>query len=235
MGLWLQGNGSESGSESAAQKAVRAMAPAVALPEFGERPEAVDQVRAVRSARVRPGAWSVTVAAVRRSGAQGAVVRYFRVPVLFRGGAGRQSFVVASAPAQVPGPAVQKAPASPYSAEVASGSALSSTVSEFLSAYLAGTGGAERYLAPHADVAPLGAAYRSVRTERVSATGSADGSVGADGQRVRVRVQVVARDAQGAQWPLTYALRLAARDGRWEVLALDSGLEDARVSHGGGA
>ncbi|WP_162596763.1 conjugal transfer protein [Streptomyces sp. NEAU-S7GS2] len=230
VGVWLQG-GPSGGQESAALKAVRSMAPEVALPEFEGRPPKVGQVRAVRSVPVRPGAWSVTVAAVLEPGGKQQSVRYFRVPVLFssdRGQDGGQSFVVTAAPAQTPGPSVRKAPATPHKAEVAPGSALSTTVSQFLTAYLGGAGGAERYLAPHVGLPSLGSSYAAVRTEHVTSTGSADGAVGKNGQRVRVLAQVSARDAHGAQWPLTYALRLAARDGRWEVLALESGLEDVK-------
>jgi len=230
LGLWLKGQPA-AGQESAAQRAARSMAPEVALPSFGGRPPRVGQVRAVRSTPVRPGAWSVTVAAVLEPGGRQQSVRYFRVPVLFHGDGGqggRLSFVVTAAPAQSPGPSLRKVQASPYTAEVPAGSALSATVSQFLAAYLGGTGGAERYLAPHVGLPSLGASYAAVRTEHVTSTGPGDGAVGKNGQQVRARAQVSARDAHGAQWPLTYALRLAARDGRWEVLALESGLEDVK-------
>ncbi|MGW7639517.1 conjugal transfer protein [Streptomyces decoyicus] len=225
--MWLKG-GSDGGQEPAAQKMVRSMAPDVTLPEFGSQPPKVAQVRAVRSVPVRPGAWSVTAAAVLGEGKQ-STVRYFRVPVLFGAGSGagaQQHFVVTAAPAQVPGPSVKRPPAPRSTVEVAPGSALTATVSQFLAAYLGGSGGAERYLAPHVGLPSLGSSYSAVRTERVTSTGSADGAVAEQGQQVHVRVQVSAEDAHGAQWPMTYALRLAARDGRWEVRALESGLED---------
>lgn len=228
LGMWLRGR-PEGEQESAAQKAVQSMAPGIAMPEFGGRPPRVGQVHTVRSVAVRPGSWSVTVAAALES-----AVHYFRVPVVVHGGRGEgaQSFVVTAAPARVPGPSRAPAPASPYTTEVAAGSALSTTVSQFLSAYLGSAGGAERYLAPHVSIAPLGAPYTAVHVERVSATGGT-GAVGASGQQVRVRVEVTARDAQGARWPLVYALRLATRDGRWEVRALESGLESSKNTSSG--
>lgn len=232
VGVWLRG-GPDGAQESAAQKTVRSMAPGVALPEFDGRPPAVGQVWAVRSVRVRPGAWSVTVAALLEPGAK-ASVRYFRVPVLFEDRGGRGAFAVAAAPAAAGGPASLDVPSSPYPREVRAGSALATTGSEFLRAYLGGAGGAERYLAPRIKVPALGFAYSSVRTERVSSSGGTDGAVGAEGARVRIRVEVSARDAQGVEWPLTYALRLASRDGRWEVLGLESGLEDEDSSSGKG-
>ncbi|MFF4282898.1 conjugal transfer protein [Streptomyces kronopolitis] len=225
LGLWLRG-GQSGETKTAAQEALRTMAPEVPLPEFGGRPPRVAQVRAVRSVPVGPGAWSVTVA-VDLDGKQPA---YFSVPVVGGGRGQAESFVVSAAPARVGGPPARKVPASPYTAEVTPGSALSTTARQFLSAYLGGSDDAERYLAPHAVLPPLGSSYAAVRAERVTSIGSADGAVGRQGQEVRVRVQVTARDARGAQWPLTYALRLAARDGRWEVLAVESGLEGVKAS-----
>ncbi|MDQ1051864.1 hypothetical protein QFZ76_010189 [Streptomyces sp. V4I2] len=46
--------------------------------------------------------------------------------------------------------------------------------------------------------------------------------VPADGTKVRVRVQVEARDDSG-RWPLAYDVALESRSGRWEVAALESG------------
>ncbi|PNE43553.1 hypothetical protein AOB60_00350 [Streptomyces noursei] len=234
--MWLAGDPGD-GPASDVQKTARLLAPEVALPAFRGRPPTVTTVRAVRCEPVRPGAWSVTVAVMFQSPGAGPAVRYFRFPVLWQGGAGAdagRSFVVTAAPSAVPGPAAGKAGSSPYSVQASPGSALASTVEQFLAAYLGGVGGAERYLAPHVRLPALGVSYSAVRAERVSSTQSA-GEVGRDGQQVRVRAQVVARDAQGTQWPLSYALRLSAREGRWEVLAVESGLEDAGSSGKGGS
>ncbi|ANZ13377.1 Conjugative transposon protein TcpC [Streptomyces noursei ATCC 11455] len=235
--MWLAGDPGD-GQASDAQKTARSLAPEVALPEFHGRPPAVTVVRTVRCEAVRPGAWSVTVGVVLQSPGTGPAVRYFRFPVLWRNGAGAgggQSFVVTAAPSAVPGPVAGRAGSSPYTVEVSPGSALASTVGQFLAAYLGGSGGAERYLAARVRLPALGVSYGGVRTERVSSTQSA-GEVGRDGQQVRVLARVVARDAQGTQWPLSYALRLSAREGRWEVLAVESGLEGEGVSgRGGGA
>jgi hypothetical protein len=230
VGLWLRG--AQSGAqETASQEALRAMAPGAALPEFGSRPPEVRQVGAVRSVPVRPGLWSVTVAALLDedgNGAKGGAVRYFRVPVILgEASGGTQSFTVTATPAVVAGPAAKSAPSSVYGTELRTGSALSVTVSGFMSAYLGGAGGAERYLAPRVQLPALKSAFATVRTERVSAVGPTDGAIAEDGQRVRVSAQVTASDAQGREWPLTYALRLGTRDGRWEVLGLESGLEGA--------
>ncbi|MFI7103298.1 conjugal transfer protein [Streptomyces sp. NPDC050161] len=222
VGLWLRGTEGSSQTHTDLEKTVRAMAPGVALPTFGRAPAPTSSVWAVRSEQVHVGAWSVTVAALLDGKSGEPVVRYFSVPVL-RGD--DHSFVVTDAPATVAALPAATVPPSPYGAEVDPGFPLSATVSQFLAAYLGGAGGADRYLAPRVALPSLGAPYSEVRTERISASAAADGPVGADGRQVRVSAHVMARDGQGRQWPLTYALRLATRGGRWEVLALESGLE----------
>ncbi|WP_405891534.1 hypothetical protein OG427_40120 [Streptomyces sp. NBC_00133] len=50
--------------------------------------------------------------------------------------------------------------------------------------------------------------------------------VPADGTKVRILVQVEARD-EGGRWPLAYEVALKARSGRWEIAALESGTAQA--------
>ncbi|QKV90392.1 conjugal transfer protein [Streptomyces sp. NA02950] len=215
--LWLR---SDSRSEERAEvRRLRAMAPGVDLPEprEGAQPD-VDRVVAVRSARLSGGAWSVTVAA--QSGGQ---VRYFAVPLVASGRSDAGAFVVTAGPARVAGPSAGRAPESAYRVTVPEGSALSSTVSEFLSAYLAGVGETERYLAPGVRLAPVsGPGYQRVEVEEVSADDAvAKGPVAKEGTVVRVQVGLRAVDAL-ASWPLVYSLRVSARDGRWEIASLDA-------------
>ncbi|MFE0764718.1 conjugal transfer protein [Streptomyces smyrnaeus] len=211
--LWSQGSGT-----------AQLMAPDVPVPEWGEEAPSVERVHAVRSTQVRKGAWSVTVA-VQLVG--DSPVRFFTVPVATRSG---QKFAVTAAPAEV---AVPKAPSGgeepPYRKSVPTTSPLASTVRDFLNAYAGGSGAAERYLAPGASLPPLAPSpYEKVTVERLMAAGrQTQGEVGKDGFEIRVRAEVTARDTEDREWPLTYGLRLAARDGRWEVRALESGLEES--------
>jgi hypothetical protein len=102
---------------------------------------------------------------------------------------------------------------------------VSSTVGEFLGAYLTGAGGVDRYLAPGVRLTPVSPApYRAVTVREVSAVeeAAAAGEVPADGAKVRVLVQAEARDDAG-RWPLAYELALTARSGRWDVAALEAG------------
>ncbi|GDY49413.1 hypothetical protein SVIO_000360 [Streptomyces violaceusniger] len=190
------------------------------LPEPREGAQlSVDRVVAVHSAQLSDGAWSVTVAV--QSGEQ---VRYFAVPLVASGDSGSGAFVVAAAPARMPGPQAMRAPGSAYGVPVPEGSELASTASEFLTAYLTGVGEKDRYLAPGVRLAPLDAPrYERVEVEQVSTDDAAvKGPVPKNGTVARVQVRVRAVDAE-ADWPLVYSLRMSARDGRWEIASVDTG------------
>jgi hypothetical protein len=215
---WLRSSVDEAGSAQA--RLAQSLAPDVALPDpAGGAQSKLRSVTAVRSVQRDGSAWAVTVAAQYTDG----TVRYFAVPVATdRTGA---SFAVAGAPGVVAGPARATAPASPYTVSVPSDGSLSSTVGEFLGAYLTGTGGVDRYLAPGVKLTPVSPApYRAVTVREVSAVeeAAAAGEVPADGAKVRVLVQAEARDDAG-RWPLAYELALTARSGRWDVAALEAG------------
>jgi len=235
IGLWLDSGRESRESGTAAAEAVRAMAPEVELPQWGDAPPKVARVAAVDSERLHSRAWVVTVAVQFESaGTPGdsdgtaadgqPVLRFFTVPVVMTAG-GRQALAVAATPAEVGGPRTAKPPASPYGVEVEPGSPLEETVREFLTAYLGGSGGVDRYLAPGAAVTAPSAPYSTVRVERVSAAGGSGERPARDGDQMRVRAQVTAGGADGGLWPLSYALRLTARDGRWEIAEVEAGVE----------
>ncbi|MGW2748448.1 conjugal transfer protein [Streptomyces sp. NPDC001450] len=233
LSLWLR---SGVGEDSAAARQLRALAPSVQPPTWGEHAPAVERLAAVRTAKQADGAWSVTVAVEFKDSAAGTaeqgIVRYFALPLVATdvGSApgSKQAFAVTDAPAEVAGPTVLDEPDDPYGTQVPAGSALASTVGEFLSAYLGAEEGAERYLAPGTTLPALSsAAFTAVSVDGLQAAGRTDGTVGEDGTTVRVQAQITAKDTDGGQWPLAYALELKARDGRWEVVALQSGLETA--------
>ncbi|MFD7444066.1 conjugal transfer protein [Streptomyces sp. NPDC059909] len=218
LGAWLRSSATEDGSAQA--RLVQSMAPDVELPDLAASAQAQPRdVVAVRSVQRSAGRWSVTVAAQYADGG----VRYFVVPVVADSGGG--SFAVAGAPGAVAGPARAGVPQSPYSVTVTSDSELSSTVGEFLTAYLAGAGGVDRYLAPGVKLSALSpAAFSAATVKQLLAVEevAAAASVPKDGTRARVWAQVEAQDASG-RWPLAYELTLEARSGRWEVAALESG------------
>ncbi|WP_399936617.1 conjugal transfer protein [Streptomyces sp. BBFR25] len=225
LDAWLRSSADEAGSVQA--RLAQSLAPDVALPDPAAGAQSkLRSVTAVRSVQRDGGAWAVTVAAQYAD----STVRYFDVPVAAdtRGA----SFAVTGAPGVVAGPARAAVPKSPYSVNVPSDGALSSTIGEFLGAYLTGTGEVDRYLAPRVELAPVSPApYTTVTVGEVSAVeeAAAAGPVPADGTKVQVRVQAEARDDSG-RWPLAYQLALTARSGRWDVAALQSG-----TVQGGGA
>lgn len=217
LGAWLRSTADD--ATSAQARLAQSMAPNVELPDLAEgaqsRPESVT---AVRSAQRKGGVWSVTVAA---QYADGRLCNY-AVPVVADRAGG--SFTVTGAPGVVAGPVRADAPQSPYRVSVPDGD-LSSSVGEFLSAYLAGAGEVDRYLAPGVRLSAVTPApYSRVMVQQVRAVEEAAAAekVAVDGTAVHVLVEVEARDEDG-RWPLAYELALTARSGRWEVTGLESG------------
>ncbi|MFI5808712.1 conjugal transfer protein [Streptomyces sp. NPDC051561] len=198
---------------SEASRRVQAMAPGTDLPDT---PAPAAMVSAISATATAPGRWQVTVAATGRGGS----VRYFALPVT-AGSDGR--FAVPGGPAQVaaPTPAAEVAESSYPVAVPTTGQPLSTTVAEFLTAYLSG-GQIDRYAVPGVSLSAPQAAYHQVEVEQLGADQQAAAveTVAADGTRVRVRAQVRAKDTAGGAWPLDYGLDLTARAGRWEVAAV---------------
>ncbi|WP_455362357.1 conjugal transfer protein [Streptomyces sp. SYSU K21746] len=217
VSAWLRSSADD--ATSAQARLAQSMAPDIELPDSAADAQSKPQsVTAVRSAQREDGAWSVTVAAQYADGS----VRYYAVPVSAdRSGT---AFAVTGAPGVVAGPARAEVPTSSYGMTVPEGD-LSSAVGEFLTAYLTGTGEVSRYLAPGVKLSAVSPApYTTVAVQQVLAVEEAAAAeqVPADGTKVRILVQVEARD-EGGRWPLAYELALKARSGRWEVAALDSG------------
>ncbi|MER5199753.1 conjugal transfer protein [Streptomyces sp. NPDC002755] len=217
VSAWLRSSADD--VTSAQARLAQSLAPDVELPDPAAGAQSTPQsVTAVRSAQRSSGTWSVTVAAQYADGR----LCYYAVPVA-AGGAGA-SFAVTGAPGVVAGPARARVAKSSYSVSVPEGD-LSSALGEFFAAYLTGNGEVSRYLAPGVTLPVVSPApYTAVSVQQVSAVeeAAAAGQVPADGTKVRVLVQVEARDTAG-RWPLAYELALNARSGRWEVAALESG------------
>ena len=194
---------------------------------------------AVASNEVSSGYWAVTVAAQVTNHHAGrpdtAVVQYFRVGVqavgpYWAGGAGTKpdgmvGYAAASLPAQVAAPETVAIGDLAYG--TTRGNALADpvvdTASSFLSAYLTGTGDLDRYSSPGTRLRSVSPApYTAVKvTDSFDNSASAGiQTVPSDGAARRLLVNVAATDAGGQTYPLTYALDLRSRGGRWEVWAL---------------
>ncbi|MCW8384100.1 conjugal transfer protein [Streptomyces justiciae] len=216
MAAWLRSSADDTATAQA--RLAQSMAPDVELPDPASdaQPDPVS-VTAVRSAHTGTGAgtWLVTVAAQYADGN----VRYFAVPVITD--TAGSSLAVTAAPAVVTGPGRAEPPESPYSVPVPEGE-LSSTVGEFLAAYLTGAGEVDRYMAPGVRLSAVSPApFSAVTVPQISAIeqAAAGDAVPSDGSRVRIQATATAQDATG-RWPLAYELTLTARSGRWEVAAL---------------
>ncbi|MDQ8707489.1 conjugal transfer protein [Streptomyces sp. LHD-70] len=201
-----------------------------------------ERLAAVRVKEVRGGYWSVTVAArVTESGAKGKdakadaageqadaveALRYFQVPVASVAGGG---FAAVALPAEVssPGGGAPDESELAYGPAVpgARGDAAVSAVREFLTAYLTGAGGLDRYLSPRTRMQAVSPPpYEEVAVRQLAEAGGdfQTGVAAKDGARRELLVDVDATDSLGRSRPLTYALTLQGRDGRWEVAALDA-------------
>ncbi|MFE2270700.1 conjugal transfer protein [Streptomyces lavendulae] len=206
-----------------------------------------EQLTVVRLRQTDTAVWSVTVAA-RVTGAMptstpstqpGAspspsaateVVRYLQVPVATAPGAGGATAYTALAlPAEVAAPERAKTPELAYGAmrPALPTDPRTQAVTSFLSAYLTKAGAElDRYLAPGTRLAaPSPAPYSGVAVDQFAAEGETGGepvvSVPGDGTTLRLLVTLRATGQDGVRLPLTYALTLKARAGRWEIASLD--------------
>ncbi|MEV8535610.1 conjugal transfer protein [Streptomyces sp. NPDC051211] len=206
-----------------------------------------EQLTVVRLRQTDTSVWSVTVAA-RVTGATPSAtpstqpgaspgraaatdaVRYFQVPVATAPGAGGATAYTALAlPAEVAAPARAKTPELVYGAmrPALPTDPRTQAVTSFLSAYLTKAGAElDRYLAPGTRLAaPSPAPYSGVAVDQFAVEGETGGepvvSVPGDGTTLRLLVTLRATGQDGVRLPLTYALTLKARAGRWEIASLD--------------
>ncbi|MCX5216191.1 conjugal transfer protein [Kitasatospora sp. NBC_00240] len=198
------------------------------------------RIVAVSSSEVEPGYWSVTVAArVIAKNKKGETadqgLQYFRVGVQVVGPSsaggtakspgGPVGYAATSLPAQVAAPAALRTSGLGYGTPKGNGTAdpVVDTASSFLNAYLVGSGELDRYISPGTHVEPIAPTpYTSVKITDAYDNGPSGGSlaVPSDGAARRLLVMVTATDSTGQSYPLTYALDLRSRGGRWEVWAV---------------
>ncbi|MFJ2774699.1 conjugal transfer protein [Streptomyces sp. NPDC087300] len=194
------------------------------------------QLAAVRVQKTSPRAWSVTVAAHLSGVAKkktpppaedqeppGGVLRYFQVSVIASSAGG--GYVAAALPAEVAAPGPGEEVELGYGAAVPADKKDPATaaVGEFLASYLTGAGELDRYLSPGTALNAVSPApYTELEVDQLAERGSdfRTGLAADEGVRRELRVDVNATDRAGQTRPLTYALALTARDGRWEISAL---------------
>ncbi|MBT2439837.1 conjugal transfer protein [Streptomyces sp. ISL-36] len=215
-----------------------------------------EQLTVVRLRQTDPGVWSVTVAARitdtkapakpsdgdRPDGkgdakaAAARAVRYFQVPVATAPTAGGASGYTALAmPAEVAAPEQIKAPALVYGPmrPALPTDPRTQAVTEFLTAYLTGAGELDRYLAPGTKLTAIAPApYTGVAVDSLAIEGEKGTepvtTVPGDGTTLRLLVALRATGHDEVRLPLTYALALKTRGGRWEIASLDGAPAPAR-------
>lgn len=199
------------------------------------------QTVVVRIRAIESGYWSVTVAVrVASRNTKGAEidagVQYYRVGVQVLGPATADGsstsgditvgYTATSLPAQVAAPAALKPGELGYdtSGSGSTSGPATETVSFFLNAYLASSGELDRYTSPGVRLQPVSPApYTEVKVTDVHVDSASAGEHGVpgDGATRRLLVTVDATDQDGRTFPLSYALTLTSRAGRWEVASLD--------------
>ncbi|MFG2894925.1 conjugal transfer protein [Streptomyces sp. NPDC048248] len=197
--------------------------------------ERTESASAVQVRQISASYWSVTVAARITSSAKDADsgrVRYFQVPVRATGGRGASGWTAAALPAEVAAPTGAKG-AAPELSYGAAHAPLNSdpavqTVRGFLAAYLTGRGELDRYLSPGTALhAVRPAPYTAVALTQIADHGQgpaegAEAQAPPDGVQRRLLVDVEGDGQHTSSRPMTYAIELRARDGRWEVASLEA-------------
>lgn len=189
-----------------------------------------DVVRAARTTvvgvrQVGPRYWSITVAADLTASAprgRSAVLgtRFFQVGVANTA----DGYTATSLPAVVAGPAPASMPPLQYNGTpLATTDPTAAMVARFLDAYLTGRGELARYLAPGTRLAAISPPPFAKATV-LSLTPASPPRPNGDGDPPpisAVLAEVRVTDPGGRMQHLTYALRVAVRDGQWVVTALE--------------
>lgn len=189
---------------------------------WADDPAADAQAAEVAGATRDGDFWSITVGVdVRPTGDDATYRRYYQVAVDYQDGA----LVALTLPAPVPAPSTGEPPALDYTNDASLDTPLGSTIGSFLSAFLTGSGDLSRYVTPGAAIRAVSPPpYSQVKVDAVQSeldmTALPDRP--ADGTQAHVLVTASAETASGGSVPVTYALTVQTRDGRWEIAAIDT-------------
>lgn len=157
------------------------------------------------------------------------VRRWWVVPVQITGPVGDRHGVVMALPAAVAGPQMTPGDKPKNSHRVALNDPAGQAVIDFLNALAAGSGDITRYSSPgHTIAAITPAPYTEV--EVLNITTDFDGAEPTAGVTQNVVVDAAGITANGAKHQMTYALTLAARDGRWEVQSMNPAIPETETT-----
>jgi Conjugative transposon protein TcpC len=162
--------------------------------------------------------WSVVVAVSERP-FQAATphTAFYRLPVVYSNYGVRADAL----PARVNGPGAGADAPLGYPTALVDTSPPFTTVKGFITSFLTGAGGLERYVTTDSGLLPA-ADYRSAQVTKLLANRSApENDVPADGTTLHVLATVNALTSQFAPLQLDYPIVLTVTSGRWTVSALD--------------
>lgn len=162
--------------------------------------------------------WSVVITVSERAfEAATPCTAYYRLPVVYSNYGLRASAL----PARVNGPGAGADTPLGYPTAVADTSPAFATVRGFLTSFLTGAGGLERYVTTSSGLLPA-ADYRSAHVAKLLANRTVgENDVPAEGTTVHVLATVNAVTSQYAPLQLDYPIVLTVTSGRWSVAGLD--------------
>ena len=182
------------------------------------KPFAVRELSVAEIRQIGGGRWSVTVGATVTDARRRTSRQYYQLPVLI----GPTASSVLALPSLVAAPQFVPGQAPGYRQPLSTEGPLGSTVSQFLKALTAGSGDVTRYVSPGQTIRPVvPAPFTSVTVTSLDAGEElSENEALVDGTRVGLLVSALGRTATGQQLPISYALTMRARAGRWEVDAI---------------
>lgn len=124
-------------------------------------------------------------------------------------------------PAPIGAPAKTQGVTTVFS-EPSKNAALDDMVGQFLNAYAADQGQVERYISPDSQITPITPApYESLTVTTITHRGDIGEDMPQNGTETQIRVRAEAKEATGARGT-QYLLTVKVRDGRWEVVSIDT-------------
>lgn len=192
----------------------------VPLPEYSGhlKPFLAKDLSVADIGQVGVDTWSVTVGATVTDTKRRTSRQYYQLPVQI----GPTGSAVLALPAVVAAPRFVPGQAPKYRQPLSTQGPLGSTVSQFLRALTSGSGDVTRYVSPGQVIRAVSPApFKSLTLISLDAGDefSEDGTP-ADGARVGLLVSALGYTPTGQQLPVSYALTMQARAGRWEVASI---------------
>ena len=185
---------------------------------FSEKPAEISNVR-LADARYneKSKSWNITVAVDVES-----IRRYYQVVVGRDSSSGKLQLLML--PSMIAAPGNAPAAASPYSVQVPVDKGPASAATDFLNAYLAGSGDVSRYTSPETTIEPVRPSpFKGVELEWAK-TNKDLPETPVDGDVVELHVRAKGITPDGQKQQLEYIMEMKLRASRWELNAIQGAL-----------